>query len=342
MATAANSTRSLSPEKLAAAEQRQGVGAKVTLEPEGIRFRGISWLKPNSQQKYQMENTANRLPRRLPTDTLFMFSGSNLAQWWDEYVQGAESNPLTPIPPANLSTGLQGTLGVDLEQDLLPWMSGEFSLALVPASQDILTSPENRQSPLLGAGVVLMVQANDRARAEAAFQKLDQVMASRYQFVVEQTKMGSQPVTSWTSPLGGVNATHGWLDGNVAFLTLGAPIASAIVPQPPTTLPQTPLFQEAVPTKPNPNSSQFFLDVERTINKETLNLPQLPLEQKMWAKAIRAIGFSAATNDERSNRFDLFFHLKTGRTPSDSPDTKPSVSPSSSPSSSRTTPSPSP
>jgi hypothetical protein len=63
-----------------------------------------------------------------------MLSGGNLAQFWQDYAQGAESNPLTPIPPVNITAGLQATLGLDLEQDLLPWMGGEFSIALIPAS----------------------------------------------------------------------------------------------------------------------------------------------------------------------------------------------------------------
>ncbi|HEY9634210.1 MAG TPA: DUF3352 domain-containing protein [Coleofasciculaceae cyanobacterium] len=324
---AANSMRSLSPEKMAAAQQRQGVGATVTLEPEGIRFQGISWLKPNSTQKNEVENITSRLPRRLPADTLIMLSGGNLAQLWQSYAKGADSNPLLPIPPGSVIGNLKAYLDLDLEEDLLPWIAGEFSLALVPASPEALTSPENRQSPQLGAGVVLMVQASDRSRAEATLQKLDEVMATRYQFQVSKTQLGGQPVVKWISPLGGLSATHGWLEGSVVFLTLGAPIAGAILPQPPATLTQTLLFQKAVPTKPNPNNGQFFLDVERTINSSTLNLAQfLSPEQKMLAKAIHALGMTNANNDERTNRFDLFVHLKRTIAPSNSPSAAPSVS----------------
>ena len=325
---AANSARSLSSDQIASAQQRQGVAATVMLEPQGIRFQGISWLKANSTQKNSLENTSSRLPRRLPADTLVMLSGSNLAQLWQDYAQGAESNPILPIAPAAVSGYLKATLGLDVEEDLLPWMGSEFSLALVPASREALTSPENRQSPQLGAGVVLMVQASDRSRAQATLQKLDAVMATRYRFQVEQTQLGSQPVVSWTSPLGGLSATHGWLEGNVVFLTLGAPIGGAIVPQPPATLTQTPLFQQAVPTKPNPSNGQFFLDVERTINKGTLNLAELlPPDQKLLAQGIRALGITVADNDQRSTRFDLFAQLKTALTPNNSPRTAPSASP---------------
>ncbi|MBD0346173.1 MAG: DUF3352 domain-containing protein [Coleofasciculus sp. Co-bin14] len=334
---AANSTRSLSPDKIAAAEQRQGVAATVTLEPEGIGFQGISWLKPNSTQKNDTDNTSTRLPRRLPAETLLMLSGGNLAQLWQSYAQGADQNPILPIPPINVIGGFKGILDLDLEADLLPWMAGEFTLALVPASPEALTSPENRQSPQLGAGVALMVQASDRTRAEATLQKLDELMATRYQFQVSKTKQGGQPVVKWTSPLGGLSATHGWLEGNVVFLTLGAPIAGSIVPQPPATLTQTPLFQQTVPTKPNPNNGQFFLDVERTINSSALNLPQLlPSEYKMVANAIRAIGVTVANSDRRTTRFDLFVQLKQAITPGNSPGSTPSLSSPNSPSAPQT------
>jgi hypothetical protein len=329
---AANSKRELSPEKVAAQQQGQGVATTVSLEPGGIRFQGVSWLKPNSEQKYRVENTSSRLSRRLPANTLLMLSGSNLARLWQDYVQGAETNPLTPIPPANLNAGLKATLDLDIEEDLLPWMGGEFSLALVPASPEALASPENRQFPPLGAGVVVMVEASDRNRAQATLQKLDAVMATRYQFQVGQTKLGNYPVVSWLSPLGGVSATHGWLEGNVVFLTLGAPITNAIVPQPPATLNQAPLFQQSVPAKPRPSNGQFFLDVERTINNGSLNLAKLPPEQKVLAKAVQAIGATGATNDQRTQRFDLFVQLKKTITPSASPRPSASITFPSSPS----------
>ena len=325
-AAAANSSRAISPEKLAATQQRQGVAATVTLEPEGMRFRGISWLKPNSTQKYQVENTTNRLARRLPGDTLMMFSGGNLSRFWQDNAQSTESNPLSLISPTNLNAGLKTAFGLSFEEDLLPWMDGEFSLALIPASPEALTQPGN-QSVQLGAGVVLMVKASDRSRAEKTFQQLDQVMATRYQFQVEKAQVKGQPVVNWNSPLGGLSASHGWLDGNVAFLTLGAPIAGAVLPQPQAPLSDNQLFQQTVPTQPNPNNGQLFLDVDRAINNGTLNLSQLlRQEQRLLAKGMRSIGVTSAINDQRSIRFDMFVQMKTVA-PDSSPSPSASVSP---------------
>lgn len=329
---AGNSKRQLSPSDAAAKQQMQGLAAIATLESEGILFQGVSWFKPNSSEKYQVENSTSRLPRRLPGDTLLMVSGGNLAKFWQDYTRGSQSNSLAMIAPDTLSESLKSILGVDLEENLLPWMGGDFSLALVPASPEALTNPENQRLQL-AAGVVFMVQSSDRSRAEETLQQINKVMESRHRFQVEETKVKNQPVVNWKSSLGGVNITHGWLEGNVLFVTLGAPITADFLPQPKAALTQNLLFQQTVPTQPNPNNGQFFLDVENTLNSGTLNFSQfLPPEQKMWAKAIRAIGVTSAISDKRSNRFDLFVQLKNLAAPSLSPSPRPNISPSINPS----------
>lgn len=320
-AAATNSEDELSVEQLAADQEMQGVVTTLTLEPEGMRFQSISWLKPNSSKIYRLKNFTSNLPRRLPANTLVMFSGSNLAQLWQEFVQSSQSNPLTPLKPAAISGGLKATLDLDLEEDLLPWMGGEFSLALLPASEreEAIALEENQPPSPFGAGLVLMLKASSPSRAEATFNALDEVMATRYQFRIEENKLNSQPIVSWISPLGGVSATHGWLDDKVAFFTLGSPIAGAIIPEPQAILTQNPLFQTTVPTQPSSNNGQFYLDVERTINNSNLNLPKFPANLQILVRAINTIGLTVATSDERSTSFELFVNLKKNAKPSPSP-----------------------
>ncbi len=315
---AANSLRSLSPQNLAQLQQKQGVATVVTLEPEGIRFRGISWLKPNSEQKYVVENNNKSMPNRLPSDTLMMMSGGNLQRLWQEYVQGAQGNPILPMSPENLRQGLRSSTGLDLDRDLLPWMQGEFSLSLIPTPQG---TPSN-----LGAGVAFMVQASDRPRAEQALQQLDDFIAKQYKFQVQETQVQGQSVITWTSELGGLTATRGWLDGNVAFLTLGASVSSTFIPKPKTTLAQNQLFQQSVPTDLNPNNGNFFLDVDHTINAGNLALPQLPPNSKIFTNGIRAIGVTGGISDERTSRFDIFVLLKKVEQPGSLPSSNPGAS----------------
>lgn len=292
----------LSPQSVAELQQIQGVAATITLESEGIRFQGVSWLKPNSQRVHTVENNAKNLPRYLPADTLLMMSGGNLQQLWQDYAQGAQANPILPISPESLRIGLKQNTGLDLDQDLLPWMAGEFSLALVPTPPGV---PSN-----LGAGVVLMVQASDRVQAEKALKQMDEFMARQYQFQVQETQLEGQPIVSWTSPLGGVSGTHGWLEGNVAFLSWGSPVASTFVPQPKIKLTENELFNKAVPTQPSSKNGHFFIDMDSTVNAGNLSLPQISPAQKTLTDGIRAIGVTGGINNERSSRFDIFVLLK--------------------------------
>jgi len=134
------------------------------------------------------------------------------------------------------------------------------------------------------------------------------VMANQYQFQVQQGSLNNQPVVNWTSQLGGLAATHGWLDGNVAFLALGAPVADRIIPNPGITLASTAQFQKTVPSQLNPTNGQFFLNVEPAV--KALPLPQFFSGQQLLFDATRSIGVTSAISDDRSIRYDIFLALK--------------------------------
>jgi hypothetical protein len=156
-----------------------------------------------------------------------------------------------------------------------------------------------------------MVQASNRQSAEASIKQLDEVMRNQYQFQVQPAKVAGQPVVNWVSPYGTLTATHGWLDEDIAFLVVGAPITDKIVPKPNNILASTLSFQQTVPTEPNPTNGQFFLDVERTV--KNFPLPTLIPNQQTLLAATRSIGMTSAVSDNRSNRYDIFIALKKVR-----------------------------
>ena len=301
MVAAANPARSFSPQGVAQLRNNQGLAATINLEPEGIRMKSISWLKPNSQRVHVVENKAGNMQSRLPAETLMMISGGSLQRLWQEYAQEVQSNPAAPIRPQELRSGVKSTTGLDLDRDLLSWMNGEFALSVIPATP-------KAGSPDFALSLVLMVQTNDRSKAEQSLQQLDRVMRSRYQFQMQQTKVKDRAVVNWVAPYGTVTATHGWLDGNVAFLSLGAPVAERLIPKPETTLAGTEQFQKTVPSGLNPNNGQFFLNVEPAV--KTLPLPQFFSGQQTFFNATRSIGVTSAVSDERSIRYDIFVGLK--------------------------------
>jgi Protein of unknown function (DUF3352) len=299
---AASPNRPIPAQVLAQLQNNQGLAGTMTLEAEGIGFKGVSWLNPNSQRVLAVENKAGKMQSRVPAETLMMLSGGNLQRLWGDYVLTSQGNPLSPIAPEQLRGGIKSLTTLDLDKDLLSWMKGEFSLSVIPSTPKE-GSPDNFRS-----GLVFMVQGSDRNLAEVSIKQLDDVMRNQYQFQVQSAKVAGQPVVNWVSPYGTLTATHGWLDGDVAFLVVGAPVTDKILPKPNNTLASTIPFQQTVPTEPNPTNGQFFLDVERTV--KNFPLPTLIPNQQALLDATRSIGMTSAVSDSRSNIYDIFITLK--------------------------------
>jgi hypothetical protein len=320
------SAQPIPPENLEKLQQHQGFVSSVVLESNGINFKGISWYKPSSQKTLIVENQSQEMLERIPDNAMMVMVGGNLQQLWQDYSKDAASNPIAPFNPEALSSSLKQATQMDLEKDFLSWMDGEFSLALIPAIP-------NKQTPQkFSAGLALMVETRDRQAAETALEKLDAAMKSK-DFQIQPAQLQGQPVVKWTSPYGGFSVIRGWLEEDVLFATLGAPIANQILPEPQNAIPSDSLFRETVPTELSPNNGSFFVDVEQVFDRRNLSLPQLPPAQAVWVNAIQAIGVKAAVVSDRSTRYDIFVNIKDNSLPSvtPSPEETPSESQESSP-----------
>ncbi|TVP58718.1 MAG: DUF3352 domain-containing protein [Nodularia sp. (in: Bacteria)] len=315
-ATAPN--RPLPAQVLAQLQNNQGLAGSMTLDSEGIRFKGVSWLNPNSQRVLKVENKAGTMQNRVPAETLMMLSGGNLQRFWEDYVLTSQKNPLSPISPEQLRGGVKSLTEMDLDKDFLSWMQGEFSVSVIPNSSNDDSSQDFR------AGLLFMIQARDasngqslRKSAEESLKKLDEVMRNQYQFQIQPGKVAGKPVVNWITPFDTLTASRGWLDDDIAFLAVGAPITDKIVPKPDNTLGAYLPFQQTVPTEPNPTNGQFFLDMEMAVKNFTLNT--LFPKQQIFLDATSSIGVTSAVSDHRSIRYDIFIVLKKDGTAALSP-----------------------
>ena len=300
--SAANSNRPLPPQSLSQLQQNQGLAGTAILAQDGIQFKNISWLKPDSQRRFDTANNAKIMPNRLPSDTLMMASGGNLKQFWKDYSQGVAANPIRLVNPEGLKQGIKTTVGLDLDQDFLNWMQGEFTLALVPGQQG---SPAN-----LPAGLVFMVQTNDRRAAETTFKRLDEAMAAKYTFKVEESKVAGQSVVNWSLPSANVNVSRGWLDGDVAFISLGAPVAQTFLPKPASALAENEMFRKTTASDMGQNNGHFFVNLDRLLELKNFPLLQLPIVNRTALEAMQSIGVTAAVTSDRTSRYDVFVMLK--------------------------------
>lgn len=297
----------------------EGIVATALVESEGVRFQGTSWLSPKNDLAYnELKNEAGEMPRRLPDNTLLAMSGSNLQQAWRSFSEGNTSPPFFPNPQ-NLSSGLLTQTGLDIDQDIMPWAAGEFALGLLPPTASAEPSTPEEATPesteeeaantpaIDSAPLLMMVQTNDRETAESVWAQIDDVMVSRYRYQVETTEFEGGSVTEWISPFQGVQFSHGWLPGNVAFFAVGDGAADAIAPAPPQPLSATRQFQTVTSGVPQPNNGHFYIDLE-SINQlgGVFPLPQVPTEGP--TAAVRAIGLTSTVRD-RTMDYDLYVKL---------------------------------
>jgi hypothetical protein len=280
----------------------QGMGGAITVEENGIRINGISWLKPDAKVKLNAANKAQTLAQSLPQDTLMAATGGDFQQVWQDYTQGSESQLVIPFRPQQIQSSLLQSTGIDFEKEFVPWMKNEFSLSLIPAGDP--------KQP--GVGIAVMVKASDRTKADQALKKLDESIRDRYNLLIAESKVGNRAVTTWKVPPNLPLATRGWLDNNVAFFTFGAPITDRIIKPPQGTLTTTDLFKRTVPTELKPNAGAFYADMPRTLAllQNSPLLPKLSPTANNFAQGIESIGLTTAIPNDWSSRYELFVKLK--------------------------------
>jgi hypothetical protein len=307
------------PQSLIPFQKNQGLAAVMTLESDGIRLQGTAWL-PSDSPRHKVINNDQQMTALLPADTVLMTSGSNLKQAWQDYSQQPDGTAPQrgTVNPTMVRNGFANLTGLDLDKDLMSWMDGEFSLALVSA-------PATAAVPQPRAGVLLLTQTSDRRAADDAFKRLDQLMKERYRFQVNEAEVAGNPVVNWVSPFQSLTITRGWLDGNIAFIAVGPGVATTILPAPGQPLAENPLFQKSASSDSKPHNGHFFIELDRLAGAKTgLPFPALPPDNQEFLKAIRAIGMTTTIQDGRTTNYDINVLMqKTNNSPGALPSPSP-------------------
>lgn len=284
----------------------QGWAMTTTLQNDGMQIKSVLWLKPDSQIKFSTNNNAKTMATRLPADSIMTLAGGSFKQFWTDYSRDYATSSIKLLDPASFKQEIRGAIGMDLEQDFANWMDGEFSLALLP-----VPSGSSQLNPV---GVTMMVQASDRRAAEKALTQLDETMGRKYDFKIEPNKVANQDVVLWKMPNGETSVTRGWLDNNIAFLTLGGPVATTFLPRPANPLTNQPMFKQVIDKK-GAKSGEIFIDLEKASTYKDLPLLRSPLSNLLWTESIRSIGITMANTSDRTIRYDAIVLLKKGATP---------------------------
>ena len=314
----------LAPNRLQALQSPRSLAGTLSLKNQKLHLQALSWLD-QGPAGFTTGNRADQMPQRLPATSLLMLSMGDFQQFWQDFKAGQQLSALFPFRPEDLSLTLQSATGLSLEEDFLPWMAGEFGLAVLAPPQPKL---QEDGVALPNPALVLMVKTSDRTAATSTLTRLDEVIANRYRFAVDAIDLGGVAVTRWTAPFDSLTLAHGWLAGDVLFFTVGQGIAELVAPQPGRTLAQTSVFQATTGDAPRPNNGHFFIDlVDLAKADNQLLLPPLPQEGLFSVAGLEAMGVTATVLSDRQVRYDISLNLKRGDRSPSPPDPQPIPSP---------------
>jgi hypothetical protein len=279
-------------------------------QKEGLRFEINTYLKNDNSNP--LANNEAKVLNLLPQETFLLVSGVNLYQSWQSLVSQAKGNASSAQLIEQIRKAVKDSTKLDLDQDILKWMNGEFAIAAIPNNQGILANP--------GFGFVAIAQASDQNAAKTTLEKIDKVAQSNSGGLLPKgvdlkpKQIGDKSVITWA--IGNTTvATRGNLDNNFVFWSMGD-LASTFIPKPARTLPDSSSFQILTTDIPKSNGGYFYLNMttalslaDRLLPPEVKSNPSFT-EIRSVLDAINGIAVTSTNVNAKTTRLDFLFTLK--------------------------------
>lgn len=279
-------------------------------QKEGLRFEINTYLKNDNTNP--LANNEAKVLNLLPQETFLLVSGVNLYQSWQSLVAQAKGNASSAQLIEQIRKGVKDSTKLDLDQDILKWMNGEFVIAAIPNNQGVLANP--------GFGFVAIAQANDQSTAKTALEKIDKAAQSASGGLLPKgvelkpKQIGDKTVIAWTIANTTI-ATRGSLNNNFVFWSMGD-LADTFVPKPARNLPESNPFQILTTDIPKSNGGYFYLNMttalslaDRLLPTEVKSNPNFT-EIRSVLDAINGIAVTSTSVDAKTTRLDFLFTLK--------------------------------
>lgn len=196
----------------------QGIGISLGFSDDGIRIDYAtaydSSKAPDSFKKLLASYKAspNAVLSLLPASSILSITGQDLKSNWAYYRDLFSRDPQGQFE-RNLAQ-LKTQTGIDVDEDLFSWMTGEFAIDVVPA-QPIKAVGAN----VPGAGLLLMVEAKDQSLARSKMDKIAQALAKQGLQFAKKTVNGADMQIVKGLETQGISLGYGFLDN---YLVIGS------------------------------------------------------------------------------------------------------------------------
>jgi hypothetical protein len=290
----------------------QTLGGSLGFTENGARLDTVvtynaAKLPECMRQLMQQPANANQALKVVPANSLFFASGTNVKGTWDCSLSQMDATTKKQMQDA--FTSLKQQMGVDLEADLLSWLTGEFALAVTPAQ------PLTKGMP--GLGVLVLAEAKDKNLVTAKTEKMAGALGPLgLQFQEQKIKGVSMKVGKFGAPTDPTAPTigYGFVD---SFFLLGGPLdaLNSAVDASKNPLANDSTFKAVQAALPAKNSGYFYASVsglEKLIYDNLTGKDRTTYQKDVqpWLKPIKAIGWAAESGRTDMASASVFVYIQ--------------------------------
>jgi hypothetical protein len=188
---------------------------------------------------------------------------------------------------------------LDLDKDILSWMTGEFALFFYPTKQGLISSK-------LNMGLGFLVQTTSRPKAEASLNKLGEsikAISSGGLSVNNYDNTDGFSINTWE--IGGKSIfAYTWIDDKTLLISTGLGAVTELLPQPQKQLAKDYNFATATSSLPFPNQGYFYINMGSSLSwvyslaPETFNAPYFQTFKQVIG-SVRSVSTTTITTSKQ-------------------------------------------
>ena len=235
-------------------EVYKAVTATLGIDNKGFRFKNV--VKQTLEEDWTFEPLPGKVISRFPEKTLALIHSGHLNKIWDLVTERLDRDSRAKAEFETFQKNFTQTTQLDLEADVIRWMDGEFGLGVVPANDGILAQ--------VGVGGAIVIQTNDRPKAEATLTKLND-LAKRNGAQVQQKEIGRISMTQWGIPLQSALVNYGWVDDRTLLFALGESTATSLIEESNASVQKNSVFKFLTGALPNTDQGFLYFNLEEFV-----------------------------------------------------------------------------
>ena len=301
-----NTFYNTSQDKLITLQPLESVILGVGIEGKQVTMQSFAKLKPELDLT-EAQPINNKLVSKYPEQTIALFNGQGISQFWSDLVKISEKDP-------NLQTALRGmrystrvVTGLNLDKDIFGWIDGEYALGIIKTNQSVIPELD------LKLGTVMILETSDRDTAQNTLDSIGNKLQEQTGIKTQTKATQKQTITQWNIPNSDIDISYSWLDQENLLLTMGNNVVDSMNKSPNESLKENPKFKKFIATIPNNSLGYFYVDLEEVM----ATAKQIPgfyasydPESIAIFDSIQSVGATSTMLDSHTTKTDLAFWFK--------------------------------